>query len=149
MTVTRAMLTLVVLAASAVPGRAVVQEPTLRDKQQAACYEDAMRLCGAFVPDEEKVTACMLTKQKQVSPGCRVFFPKYKLNQYLRKIPSLVLVPNGWQLRLKHSAALSSHGVHLLSKPPSRWRLNCWNMQNLQVQTRCHLGGLSINGSLP
>ena len=76
MTTTRALLILATLTASSGLGRATVQEPTLRDKQQAACYEDAMRLCGSFVPDEAKVTACMLARIKQVSPGCRIYFPK-------------------------------------------------------------------------
>ena len=42
--------------------------------QQQACSDDAFRLCGAEIPDVDRVTACMVRKQPQLSPGCRVFF---------------------------------------------------------------------------
>jgi hypothetical protein len=48
--------------------------PTLRDQQQAACYNDAQKLCGDFIPDIDKVTACMVSKQSQVSAGCAKYF---------------------------------------------------------------------------
>ena len=44
--------------------------PTLRDRQQAACYNDAQRLCGEFVPDVDKISACMQSKRDQVSHKC-------------------------------------------------------------------------------
>jgi len=43
-------------------------------EQQQACSGDAMRLCGAFVPDVDRITVCMIQNQSQLSPGCRVFF---------------------------------------------------------------------------
>jgi hypothetical protein len=43
-------------------------------EQQAACSDDAFRLCGADIPDVDRVTACMVRKQDQLSPGCRVYF---------------------------------------------------------------------------
>ncbi len=48
--------------------------PTLRDKQQAACYDDAMRLCGQFVPDPDAVAKCMAPKREQVSAACAAFY---------------------------------------------------------------------------
>jgi len=36
-----------------------------------ACTPDAMRLCGEFVPDEAKITACMHRKYSQIGPECR------------------------------------------------------------------------------
>lgn len=45
-------------------------EPTLQDKQQAACYGDVQRLCGSAMPDAAKVTACMKDKRPQVSAKC-------------------------------------------------------------------------------
>ncbi len=48
--------------------------PTLRDKRQAACYDDAARLCGQFFPDEEKVTTCMRPRKAQVSAACRALW---------------------------------------------------------------------------
>jgi hypothetical protein len=43
-------------------------------EQQAACSDDAFRLCSADIPDVDRVTACMVRKQDQLSPGCRVYF---------------------------------------------------------------------------
>jgi len=43
-------------------------------EQQAACTDDAFRLCGSDMPDVDRVTACMVRKQDQLSPGCRVYF---------------------------------------------------------------------------
>jgi hypothetical protein len=43
-------------------------------EQQQACTGDAMRLCGAFVPDVDRITICMIENKSQLSPGCRVFF---------------------------------------------------------------------------
>jgi len=36
------------------------------------CTPDAMRLCSDFIPDREKVTACMKAKHAQISKECRV-----------------------------------------------------------------------------
>lgn len=45
-------------------------------EQQQLCTGDAMRLCGDAIPDVERVTACMIAKQAQLSDGCRsVFHP--------------------------------------------------------------------------
>jgi len=35
------------------------------------CQNDALSLCGEFVPDERKITACMMRKHRQVSAECR------------------------------------------------------------------------------
>jgi hypothetical protein len=43
-------------------------------EEQQACQPDAMRLCGAFVPDVDRITACMIQNKSQLSPECRKFF---------------------------------------------------------------------------
>jgi hypothetical protein len=43
-------------------------------EQQQACSPDAMRLCSAFIPDVDMITACMARNKAQLSPPCRVFF---------------------------------------------------------------------------
>jgi hypothetical protein len=43
-------------------------------EQQQACSSDAMRLCSAYVPDVDRITACMVQKKAQLSPECRVYF---------------------------------------------------------------------------
>ncbi|HLX14144.1 MAG TPA: hypothetical protein VKS24_02925 [Bradyrhizobium sp.] len=43
-------------------------------EEQAACTDDAFRLCSAEIPDVDRVTACMARQQSELSPGCRVYF---------------------------------------------------------------------------
>jgi hypothetical protein len=43
-------------------------------EQQQACSGDAMRLCGAYVPDVDRITVCMIENKSHLSPGCRVYF---------------------------------------------------------------------------
>jgi hypothetical protein len=43
-------------------------------EQRAACENDAMRLCGQFVPDVDRITACMHARRSQLSPRCRAVF---------------------------------------------------------------------------
>lgn len=61
-------------AVAAGAASAKTKAPTLRDQEQAACYGDAQRLCGEFVPDEDKIMACMLRRKAEISKGCMVFF---------------------------------------------------------------------------
>ena len=53
---------------------AATHGPTLRDRQLAACYDDAIRLCGQFVPDPDAVEKCMKPKRDQVSAACAAFY---------------------------------------------------------------------------
>jgi hypothetical protein len=43
-------------------------------EQQQACQPDAMRLCSEFVPDVERITACMIKNRIRLSPPCRAVF---------------------------------------------------------------------------
>ena len=43
-------------------------------EQQQACSGDAMRLCGAFVPDVDRITACMMQNKARLTPACRAQF---------------------------------------------------------------------------
>ena len=47
---------------------------TYTPEQEQACTGDAFRLCSADIPDVNRVTACMVAKQDQLSPPCRVYF---------------------------------------------------------------------------
>ena len=53
---------------------AALAEPTLRDKQQAACFNDVQTLCGDLMPDVDQITACMTTKKAKVSAGCARYY---------------------------------------------------------------------------
>lgn len=41
---------------------------------QAACGGDAFRLCGAEIPNVDRITACMIRHRSQLSPRCQAFF---------------------------------------------------------------------------
>jgi hypothetical protein len=43
-------------------------------EQEQACTPDAMRLCGAYIPDVDRITVCMIRNKSQLSPGCRAHF---------------------------------------------------------------------------
>jgi hypothetical protein len=43
-------------------------------EEEQACSGDAFQLCNAEIPDVDRVTACMVRKQSQLSPGCRAYF---------------------------------------------------------------------------
>jgi hypothetical protein len=45
-------------------------------QQRAACENDAMRLCGQYVPDVDRITACMHARRSQLSPRCRAVFAR-------------------------------------------------------------------------
>ena len=42
--------------------------------QQRLCSGDAMRLCGQYVPDVDRITACMTERYSQLSDGCKSVF---------------------------------------------------------------------------
>ena len=44
--------------------------------QQQACTPDAMRLCGEFIPDVAKISACMARKHASLSPACKATMVK-------------------------------------------------------------------------
>jgi len=50
--------------------RPIAAQGTAEARQ--ACTPDAMRLCSEFIPDAERVKACMLRKRAQLSPACRI-----------------------------------------------------------------------------
>ncbi|MEA2783609.1 MAG: hypothetical protein QOK29_5168 [Rhodospirillaceae bacterium] len=45
-------------------------------EQQAACQPDVMRLCGNFIPDVDRIVACLRYNEPNLSPPCHdIFFP--------------------------------------------------------------------------
>ncbi|MGJ5176593.1 hypothetical protein ACQR16_06595 [Bradyrhizobium oligotrophicum] len=43
-------------------------------EQEQACTGDAFRLCSSEIPDVDRVTACMVRRQAELSPPCRAQF---------------------------------------------------------------------------
>jgi hypothetical protein len=68
-TTVAALLAVGLMAAAAAPA-AAQGTPA----QRAACENDAMRLCGNYAPDVQRITACMHAKRSQLSPRCRAHF---------------------------------------------------------------------------
>jgi hypothetical protein len=46
----------------------------IRALQQAACEDDAYRLCPDEIPDENRVASCMARQKAKLSPACRAMF---------------------------------------------------------------------------
>ena len=69
----------------------VAATPATAQSSNAAdlCTPDVFRLCSEFVPDRDRITACLKRKTRQLSPGCRsVFSPKAKQASKVKKSKS-------------------------------------------------------------
>ncbi|MDE1937139.1 hypothetical protein [Bradyrhizobium sp.] len=63
------------LALAVVDGTsAVAQEHHGTMQQQMACTPDVFRLCGAAIPDENRIVACLQANTLQLSEPCRAVF---------------------------------------------------------------------------
>jgi hypothetical protein len=51
-----------------------VCQSNLRAQQQAACEDDAYRLCPNEVPDEALIANCLARQKASLSPACRAQF---------------------------------------------------------------------------
>ncbi len=82
---------------------AVAASAATRDEQTKACRGDAMRLCMAEIPNEQKITACMKSKLDQLSPGCRAMFgnqakpkhPRHPRSSHPPSSPARHTTPHG------------------------------------------------------
>jgi hypothetical protein len=45
-----------------------------RSRQQAACEDDALRLCPDEIPDEARIASCLARQKAKLSPACRAMF---------------------------------------------------------------------------
>ena len=65
------------LAIGALLGLALMAHPAAAQgtpEQRAACEGDAMRFCNQYVPDVQRITACMAQHRRYLSPRCRAVF---------------------------------------------------------------------------
>ena len=62
------VMTVIVFSGHVSPAFAYTQE------EQAACQDDAFRLCGQAIPDEQRVKACLISNMRRLSPACRRVF---------------------------------------------------------------------------
>jgi hypothetical protein len=55
-------------------GAAVAQDYRGTPEQQMACTPDVFRLCGAQIPDPDRIVACLRYYMPQLSEPCRAVF---------------------------------------------------------------------------
>ena len=59
---------------------ALFSAPALADHQggSQACMQYAFTICGQFIPDRERVAACLISNRSRVSPACRSALSHFK-----------------------------------------------------------------------
>ena len=48
------------------------------DEARRACTPDVFRLCGEFIPDADKITACLKANKTKLSLACKAVFSSKK-----------------------------------------------------------------------
>jgi len=61
----------------AVPNLAWAQENRGTMEQRMACTPDVFRLCGAQIPDENRIVGCLRQNTAQLSGPCRAVFESH------------------------------------------------------------------------
>jgi hypothetical protein len=62
------------IAVAALQGTARAQDNRGTMEQQMACTPDVWRLCGAQIPDVDRIVACLRANTAQLSAPCRAVF---------------------------------------------------------------------------
>ena len=58
-------------------------------EQQEACKPDVFRLCGNAIPDVNRIVACLVASEPNLSPSCHaVFFPSADADKAKRRAGS-------------------------------------------------------------
>jgi hypothetical protein len=57
-----------------IDGAALAQDDRGTMEQQMACTPDVFRLCGAQIPDADRIVACLRYNTPQLSEPCRAVF---------------------------------------------------------------------------
>ena len=58
------VLTALIVVAGTKPAAAQASDAAER------CTPDVMRLCNEFIPDADRITACLKSKRRQLTPAC-------------------------------------------------------------------------------
>lgn len=76
------------LAAVLILGGAALATPAFAQGSAAeeACTPDVMRLCNEYIPDRQRITACLVQRRAYLSPACRVVMtPKAKVKRKVKR----------------------------------------------------------------
>ena len=59
---------------------ALFSAPATADEQggSQACLQYAFSICSQFIPDRERVAACLISHRSSVSPACRTALSHFK-----------------------------------------------------------------------
>jgi hypothetical protein len=76
-------------------------------EQQMACTPDVWRLCGAAIPDVDRIVACLRQNTPSLSDGCRAVFESNNSMDQQQPVP-----PRG--------RVAPSPGTRATSQPPTR-----------------------------
>jgi hypothetical protein len=49
----------------------ILSSASVRAEDSGACMQDAFSICGQFIPDRERVAACLISHRSKVSAACR------------------------------------------------------------------------------
>jgi len=47
-------------------------------QDQTACMSDAFTVCGQFIPNRERVAACLISNRNRISVACRTALTQFK-----------------------------------------------------------------------
>ena len=69
------------------PGAASAEPYKGTWEQQMACTPDVWRLCGAAIPDVDRIVACLRQNTPNLSDGCRAVFESNNSMDQLQPVP--------------------------------------------------------------
>ncbi len=52
--------------------------PAQAQDDHYACMNDAMTVCGQYIPDRERVAHCLMANRSRVSSACRMALKRFK-----------------------------------------------------------------------
>jgi hypothetical protein len=61
----------------------------ITDAERSACSVDAVRLCSAAYPDEDKLLSCMRANRNQLTSPCRTVFDAGLKSRHLTNSPGV------------------------------------------------------------
>jgi hypothetical protein len=74
-------------------------------EDQAACQDDAFRVCSHTIPDRERTFQCMIARRDTLSPACRAVIARSLPEQAPQKAASAPRTKKGGPINLNPTAA--------------------------------------------
>jgi hypothetical protein len=74
-------------------------------EEQAACQDDAFRICSHTIPDRERTFQCMIARRDTLSPACRSVIARSLPDSAPEKAASAPRTKKGGPINLNPTAA--------------------------------------------